>query len=49
MMAADSITAGSINVAVVGGFESMSNAPYLLPNARGGMRMGHGKAMDHMF
>ncbi|GHB61248.1 acetyl-CoA acetyltransferase [Psychrosphaera saromensis] len=49
MMAADSITAGSINVAVVGGFESMSNAPYMLPNARGGMRMGHGKAMDHMF
>ena len=49
MMAADSLSAGSINVAVVGGFESMSNAPYLLPNARGGMRMGHGKAMDHMF
>jgi acetyl-CoA C-acetyltransferase len=49
MMAADSITAGSINVAVVGGFESMSNAPYMLPNARSGMRMGHGKAMDHMF
>ncbi|WP_299263226.1 acetyl-CoA C-acyltransferase [uncultured Psychrosphaera sp.] len=49
MMAADSITAGSIDVAVVGGFESMSNAPYMLPNARGGMRMGHGKAMDHMF
>lgn len=49
MMANDFITAGSIDVAVVGGFESMSNAPYLLPQARSGMRMGHGKAMDHMF
>lgn len=49
MMANDFIQAGSINVAVVGGFESMTNAPYMLPNARGGMRMGHGKAMDHMF
>ena len=49
MMANDFIQAGSIDVAVVGGFESMSNAPYMLPNARSGMRMGHGKAMDHMF
>ena len=49
MMANDFIQAGSINVAVVGGLESMTNAPYMLPNARGGMRMGHGKAMDHMF
>jgi acetyl-CoA C-acetyltransferase len=49
MMAADFIKAGSIDVAVVGGMESMSNAPYMLPNARGGMRMGHGKVMDHMF
>ncbi len=49
MMANDFIQAGSINIAVVGGFESMTNAPYMLPNARGGMRMGHGKAMDHMF
>jgi len=49
MMANDSIKAGSIDVAVVGGFESMTNAPYMLPNARGGMRMGHNKAMDHMF
>jgi len=49
MMASDFIQAGSIDVAVVGGFESMSNAPYMLPNARSGMRMGHGKAMDHMF
>lgn len=49
MMASDFIQAGSIDIAVVGGFESMTNAPYMLPNARGGMRMGHGKAMDHMF
>ena len=49
MMATDFIKAGSIDVAVVGGMESMTNAPYMLPNARGGMRMGHGKAMDHMF
>ncbi|MUH71980.1 acetyl-CoA C-acyltransferase [Psychrosphaera haliotis] len=49
MMANDFIQAGSINIAVVGGLESMTNAPYMLPNARGGMRMGHGKAMDHMF
>lgn len=49
MMAADALKAESIDIAVVGGFESMSNAPYMLPNARGGMRMGHGKAMDHMF
>lgn len=49
MMANDFIQVGSIDVAVVGGFESMTNAPYMLPNARGGMRMGHQKAMDHMF
>lgn len=49
MMANDFIQAGSIEVAVVGGFESMTNAPYMLPQARSGMRMGHGKAMDHMF
>lgn len=49
MMANDFIQAGSIDVAVVGGFESMTNAPYMLPNARGGMRMGHQKTMDHMF
>ncbi len=49
MMAADALKADAIDIAVVGGFESMSNAPYMLPNARGGMRMGHGKAMDHMF
>lgn len=49
MMANDFIKAGSIDVAVVGGFESMTNAPYMLPAARGGMRMGHNKAIDHMF
>ena len=49
MMAHDALLAGSSNVAVAGGMESMSNAPYLLPKARGGMRMGHSQAMDHMF
>ncbi len=49
MMAHDSLLAGSAEVAVAGGMESMSNAPYLLPKARGGMRMGHGRVMDHMF
>lgn len=44
----DSILVGSIDVAVAGGMESMSNAPYMLPKARGGMRMGHGQVMDHM-
>lgn len=48
MMAHDAILAGSINVAVAGGMESMSNAPYMLPKARGGMRMGHGAVQDHM-
>lgn len=49
MMAHDSLLAGSSLVAVAGGMESMSNAPYLLPKARGGLRMGHGQVMDHMF
>lgn len=49
MMAHDALVAGSSTVAVAGGMESMSNAPYLLPKARGGMRMGHSQAMDHMF
>lgn len=49
MMASDAIKAESISVAVVGGFESMSNAPYMLPDARSGMRMGHNKTLDHMF
>lgn len=49
MMGADLITAGAADVIVAGGMESMTNAPYLLPNARGGMRMGHGTVLDHMF
>jgi len=49
MLAHDLIKAGSASVVVAGGMESMSLAPYLLDKARGGMRMGHGKVMDHMF
>ena len=49
MMAADQIRTGDVSVAVAGGLESMTNAPYLLPKARGGMRMGHGEVLDHMF
>jgi acetyl-CoA C-acetyltransferase len=48
MLAADSIRTGDTTLAVAGGFESMSNAPYLLPKARAGMRMGHGEVLDHM-
>lgn len=48
MQAHDSLLAGSIDIAVAGGMESMSNAPYLLPKARTGMRMGHGQVIDHM-
>ena len=49
MMAHDAILSGSSRIVVAGGMESMTNAPYLLPNARGGMRMGHGQIIDHMF
>lgn len=49
MQAADAIKAGSAQVVVAGGMESMSNAPYLLEKARAGYRMGHGKTTDHMF
>jgi acetyl-CoA C-acetyltransferase len=50
MMAHDAIKAGSVDIAVAGGMESMSNAPYILENARNGYRMGHGdQANDHMF
>lgn len=49
MLAHDLIKAGSNTVMVAGGMESMSNAPYLLEKARGGMRMGHGEIKDHMF
>lgn len=49
ILAHDMIRAGSAGVVVAGGLESMSNAPYLLPKARAGMRMGHQEALDHMF
>ncbi len=49
IMAHDAIKAGSAAIVVAGGLESMSNAPYLLPKARGGYRMGHQQALDHMF
>ena len=48
MNAHDGIAAGSADIVIAGGFESMSQAPYLLPKARGGMRMGHGQVIDHM-
>ncbi len=48
MQAHDALLAGSIDVAIAGGMESMSNAPYILPKARTGMRMGHGEVIDHM-
>jgi acetyl-CoA C-acetyltransferase len=49
MFAHDAIVAGSADIVVAGGMESMSNAPFLLPKARAGMRMGHGTVLDHMF
>jgi len=49
IMAHDLLLAGSADVVVAGGMESMTNAPYLLDKARGGYRMGHGKIIDHMF
>lgn len=49
MLAHDNILAGSATVMVAGGMESMTNAPYLLDKARGGIRMGHAKVLDHMF
>ena len=49
MFANDMLLAGSNEIMVAGGMESMSNAPYLLPKARGGMRLGHGQVLDHMF
>lgn len=45
----DMIKAGSVGIVVAGGLESMSNAPYMLPKARSGMRMGHQEVLDHMF
>jgi len=49
MFAHDLILAGSARIAVAGGMESMTNAPYLLDRARGGYRLGHGRVIDHMF
>jgi acetyl-CoA C-acetyltransferase len=48
MMAADQVKAGETDIIVAGGLESMTNAPYLLPKARSGYRMGHGEILDHM-
>ncbi|PYF08110.1 acetyl-CoA C-acetyltransferase [Rhodobacter viridis] len=49
MFGHDLLLAGSAQVVLAGGMESMTNAPYLLPKARGGLRLGHGQVMDHMF
>jgi acetyl-CoA C-acetyltransferase len=49
MLAHDLIVAGSADIVVAGGMESMTNAPYLMPKARGGYRMGHQTVQDHMF
>jgi len=49
MFAHDLLVSGSRDVIVAGGMESMTNAPYLLPKARAGLRMGHGQVLDHMF
>jgi acetyl-CoA C-acetyltransferase len=49
MLANDMLVAGSADIVVAGGMESMSNAPYLLDKARTGQRLGHGRTFDHMF
>jgi acetyl-CoA C-acetyltransferase len=49
MFAHDALVSHSAEIIVAGGMESMSNAPYLLPRARAGLRMGHGQVIDHMF
>lgn len=49
MLAHDALLAGSAGVIVAGGMESMTHAPYLLPKARAGYRMGHAQVLDHMF
>src|SRR5476651_1220567 len=49
ILAHDMLVAGSVEVVIAGGMESMSNAPYLLDRARSGYRMGHGRVLDHMF
>src|SRR4029079_56752 len=49
MLASDLIAMGTNRIMVTGGMESMTNAPYLLPKARGGLRLGHAEIKDHMF
>ncbi len=49
MQGFDAIAAGSAAVVVAGGMENMTNAPYLLPKGRSGLRLGHGEVLDHMF
>lgn len=49
ILAHDQLLAGSSDIVVAGGMESMTNAPYLLEKARAGYRMGHGRVLDHMF
>ena len=49
MLAHDLLVAGTNDVMVAGGMESMTNAPYMLPKGRGGYRLGHGQVLDHMF
>ena len=49
MLAADQLLAGSARIMVAGGLESMTNAPYLLPKARAGYRLGHQEVLDHMY
>lgn len=49
MLAHDSLLAGTNNIMIAGGMESMTNAPYLLPKMRGGARLGHAEVKDHMF
>ena len=49
MLAHDMLLSDSVQVMLAGGMESMSNAPYLLPKARSGQRLGHGQMIDHMF
>ena len=49
MMGVDQILAGSADAILAGGIENMTQAPYLIPKARGGLRLGHGELKDHMF
>jgi len=49
IMGAEALAAGSVDMIVTGGMESMTNAPYLLPKMRGGARLGHAQVIDHMF